>query len=57
MDAKQFGFGDYEQSTAKKRTKRERFLAEIGLRQLPLDPPGGHARAGLQHQGNAGWHG
>ena len=29
MDAKQFGFGDYEQSTAKKRTRRERFLAEM----------------------------
>ncbi|CAK6687179.1 hypothetical protein ICNINCKA_00152 [Synechococcus sp. CBW1107] len=26
---KQFGFGDYEQSTAKKRTRRERFLAEM----------------------------
>lgn len=29
MGAKQFGFGDYEQSTAQKRTKRERFLAEM----------------------------
>ena len=29
MGAKQFGFGDYEQSTAKKRTRRERFLAEM----------------------------
>jgi IS5 family transposase len=29
MGAKQFGFGDYEQSTAKKRTNRERFLAEM----------------------------
>ncbi len=29
MGAKQFGFGDYEQSTAKKRTKRERFLSEM----------------------------
>ena len=29
MGAKQFGLGDYEQSTAKKRTKRERFLAEM----------------------------
>ena len=29
MDAKQFGFGDYEQSTAKKRTRRARFLAEM----------------------------
>jgi hypothetical protein len=26
METKQFGFGDYEQSTAKKRTRRERFL-------------------------------
>jgi len=29
MRSKQFGFGDYEQSTAKKRTKRERFLFEM----------------------------
>ena len=29
MGTKQFGLGDYEQSTAKKRTKRERFLAEM----------------------------
>jgi len=29
MGIKQLGFGDYEQSTAKKRTKRERFLAEM----------------------------
>ncbi|MFM9100708.1 MAG: IS5 family transposase, partial [Cyanobium sp.] len=29
MGAKQFGFGDYEQSMAKKRTKRDRFLAEM----------------------------
>lgn len=29
MGGKQFGFGDYEQTTAKKRTKRERFLAEM----------------------------
>ena len=29
MGGKQLGFGDYEQSTAKKRTKRERFLAEM----------------------------
>ena len=29
MGVKQFGFGDYEQSTAKKRTRHERFLAEI----------------------------
>jgi transposase, IS5 family len=29
MAGKQLGFGDYEQSTAKKRTKREKFLAEM----------------------------
>jgi IS5 family transposase len=29
MGGKQLGFGDYEQSTAKKRTKREKFLAEM----------------------------
>ena len=29
MGAKQFAFADYEQSTAKKRTKHERFLAEM----------------------------
>jgi IS5 family transposase len=29
MGTKQFGFGDYEQSTAKKRTRRERFLTEM----------------------------
>jgi len=29
MGGKQLGFGDYEQSTAKKRTKRERFLSEM----------------------------
>ena len=29
MGIKQFGFGDYEQSSAKKRTRRERFLAEM----------------------------
>ena len=29
MGVKQFGFGYYEQSTAKKRTRRERFLAEM----------------------------
>lgn len=29
MGGKQFGFGDYEQSMAKKRTKREKFLAEL----------------------------
>ena len=29
MGAKQFAFGDYEQSTANKCTKRERFLAEM----------------------------
>jgi IS5 family transposase len=27
MGGKQLGFGDYEQTTAKKRTKREKFLA------------------------------
>jgi len=27
MGGKQLGFGDYEQSTARKRTKREKFLA------------------------------
>jgi IS5 family transposase len=29
MGIKQLGFGDYEQSTAKKRTRRERFRAEM----------------------------
>lgn len=29
MGAKQFGFGDDEQTTAKTRTKRVRFLAEM----------------------------
>lgn len=29
MGGKQLGFGDYEQTTAKKRTKVERFLAEM----------------------------
>jgi IS5 family transposase len=29
MGGQQLGFGDYEQSTAKKRTKRERFLSEM----------------------------
>ncbi len=29
MAAKQLGFTDYEQSTAKMRTKREKFLAKI----------------------------
>ena len=29
MGGKQIGFGDYEQSTPKKRTKREKFLAEM----------------------------
>ena len=29
MGSKQLGFNDYEQSTAKKRTKRERFLSEM----------------------------
>jgi IS5 family transposase len=29
MGSKQQGFGDYEQSTAKKQTKRKRFLSEM----------------------------
>jgi IS5 family transposase len=29
MGSKPFGFGDYEQSTAKKRNRREKFLAEM----------------------------
>jgi IS5 family transposase len=29
MGSKQVGYGDYEQATAKKRTRRERFLAEM----------------------------
>ncbi len=29
MGGKQLGFGDYEQTTAKKLTKRERFLAQM----------------------------
>ena len=29
MGSKQFGFGDYEQSTARKRTRKERFLAQM----------------------------
>lgn len=29
MGSKQRGFGDYEQATAKKRTRRERFLSEM----------------------------
>jgi IS5 family transposase len=29
MGDNQLGFGDYEQSTAKKQTKREKFLAEM----------------------------
>jgi len=29
MGSKQLGFGDYEQATAKRRTRRERFLAEM----------------------------
>jgi len=28
MSGKQLGFGDYEQSTTKEQTKREKFLAE-----------------------------
>jgi IS5 family transposase len=29
MGGKQLGFGDYEQSTANKHTKREKFLSEM----------------------------
>jgi transposase, IS5 family len=29
MGSKQLGFSEYEQSTAKKRTRRERFLGEM----------------------------
>ena len=29
MGGKQLGFSDYEQSTAKKRTKKEKFLADM----------------------------
>ncbi len=29
MGGKQLGFGDHEQSTAKKQTKREKFLSEM----------------------------
>ncbi len=29
IGGKQLGIGDYEQTTAKKRTKREKFLAEM----------------------------
>lgn len=29
MCGKQLGFSDYEQSTVRKRTKREKFLAEM----------------------------
>ena len=29
MGGKLLGFGDYEQSTAKKQTKKEKFLAEM----------------------------
>jgi IS5 family transposase len=29
MGGKQLGFGDYDQTTAKKRTRREKFLAEM----------------------------
>ena len=38
MGSKQFGFGDYEQATAKKRTRRERFLAETE-KLVPAEPP------------------
>ena len=55
MGGKQLGFSDYEQSTAKKRTKREKFLAEMeqvvpwqGLLDLiePLDYPARSAQGG-----------
>jgi transposase, IS5 family len=29
MGSKQLGFGDHEQATAKKRTRRERFVGEM----------------------------
>jgi IS5 family transposase len=29
MGGKQLGFGDFEQTTVRKRTKRERFLAQM----------------------------
>jgi len=48
MGGKQFGFGDYEQSTAKKQTKREKFLAEMEQvvpRQPLLDSPYSRRRA------------
>ena len=35
MGGKQLGFGDYEQSTAKKRTKREKCLAGMGKVVMP----------------------
>ena len=45
MGTKQLGFGDHEQSRAQKRTKRERFLAQMKYlftvgkrRQLPQSP-------------------
>jgi IS5 family transposase len=31
MGGKQLGFGDYEQSTSKKQTKREKFLSEMDV--------------------------
>jgi IS5 family transposase len=37
MGGKQLGFGDYEQNTAKKRTKREKFLAEM-YKVVPWQP-------------------
>ena len=55
MGGKQLGFSDYEQSTAKKRTKKEKFLADTpSARKVdaspsrPLFPPGG-----LMEQTNA----
>jgi len=38
MGGKQLGFSDYEQSTAKKQTRREKFLAEMDTL-----PTGDHA--------------
>jgi IS5 family transposase len=37
MGGKQLGFGDYEQSTAEKQTKKEKFLAEMDKR-VPWQP-------------------
>jgi IS5 family transposase len=37
MGGKQLGFSDYEQSTAKKQTKREKFLAKMA-QVMPWQP-------------------